>query len=101
MAKVVWSHRASTDIVRTCEYLERDSPAYANWFGQKFWATLEAAAEQPYVGAMVLEYGEEKFRERRVDSYRLMYEVHRDAIYVVAIRHGARQLPSNRRDLSE
>jgi toxin ParE1/3/4 len=101
MAQVVWSRRAAADIVQACEYLERDSPAYASWFGQEVWATLEAAAEQPYVGAMVPEFGEEDFRERRVGSYRLMYEVHRDAIFVVTILHGARNLPSSRSGLSE
>ena len=101
MAEVVWSRRASQDLLQACEYLERDSLAYACYFADEVMKTFESAAKQPFVGAMVPEYGEEHFRERRVGSYRLMYEVHRDAIYVVAIVHGARAMPPERSAFSE
>jgi toxin ParE1/3/4 len=101
MAQIVWSRRASKDLIQACEYLERDSLAYACYFADEVMKTLESAANQPYVGALVPEYGEEHFRERRVGSYRLMYEVHRDAIYVVTIVHGARGMPSERSAFSD
>ncbi len=100
MGKVIWSRRAATDVVQACEYLERDSPAYASWFGQRVLETTDLAASQPYIGALVPEYGEENFRERRVGSYRIMYEVHRDAILIITIIHGARNLPATRAELS-
>jgi hypothetical protein len=38
-------------------------------FGEKVLDVVEAAANQPYVGAMVPEFGEENFRERRVGNF--------------------------------
>jgi toxin ParE1/3/4 len=95
MAVIVWSHRAADDLNHACEYLGLNSPAYAAWFGEQVLLKIESAAEQPFLGAMVPEYQMETLRERRLNSYRIIYRVHRDGIQVVAIIHGAQQLPGS------
>jgi len=95
MAQIIWSRRAADDLNQACEYFARDSLAYAAWFAEEVLRKLESAAEQPYLGAMVPEYQLESLRERLLGSYRLVYQVHRDMIRVVAIVHGARLLPAS------
>ncbi|HVC96654.1 MAG TPA: type II toxin-antitoxin system RelE/ParE family toxin [Pirellulales bacterium] len=95
MAKLTWSPQAIADLESICDYIARDSEYYAKLFGQRLIAAVEAIPGQPYIGAVVPEYGMEDLRERRLQNYRIIYRVRDEAIEVVTLFHAARQLPPN------
>ena len=93
MAKLVWSPRAIQDLDGICRYIEEDSFDYARVFGERLVAMVEGIAKHPYWGSVVPEYGREDLRERRFESYRVVYRTGEDRVDVVSITHGARILP--------
>lgn len=52
-------------------------------------ATLRAA-EFPYAGRVIPEISQANHREVFVSSYRIMYRIDGDILYVTAVIHGAR-----------
>ncbi|HET6881545.1 MAG TPA: type II toxin-antitoxin system RelE/ParE family toxin [Pirellulales bacterium] len=93
MAKLVWSPRALQDLDGICRYIEQDSADYARLFGERLIAMIESIPQHPYWGSVVPEYGREDLRERRFQSYRVVYRVATGRIDVISITHGARLLP--------
>lgn len=93
MAKLVWSPQALHDLDSICRHIEQDSANYARVFGDRLIAMVEAIPKNPYWGAVVPEYRREDLRERRFQSYRVVYRIRDDRIEVVSITHGARLLP--------
>jgi plasmid stabilization system protein ParE len=47
------------------------------------------------MGRIVPEVRDESVRELIVKSYRLIYEIRREGIVIIAFLHGARRFPSN------
>ncbi len=95
MVKLRWTKRAAQDFEDICEYLARNSEQYARVFAERVMAIVEALPRHPRLGAMVPEYGREDLRERLFHNYRIVYRVHRTAVVVVTITHGARRLPAD------
>lgn len=93
MAKLVWSPRAIQDLDGICRYIEQDSPNYARLFGERLMSMIEGLPKHPYWGQVVPEYGREDLRERRFQSYRVIYRIRADRIDVVSVTHGAQLLP--------
>ena len=93
MAKLVWSPQALQDVDGVCRYIEQDSANYARVFGERLIAMVEDIPKNPYWGCVVPEYRREELRERRFQSYRVVYRIREDRIEVVSITHGARLLP--------
>ncbi|MEN8166022.1 MAG: type II toxin-antitoxin system RelE/ParE family toxin [Pseudomonadota bacterium] len=72
--------------------MERDSEFYARAVVSKILAASHKIPEQPFIGRVVPELGDEDIRERFVYSYRLVYRIQDRTIAVVAIIHGKRLL---------
>jgi toxin ParE1/3/4 len=88
--KVVWSPEAIEDVDSIGEYIGRDSEFYARAVTTKIIEMGRNIERFPRVGRIVPELGEESIRERFVYSYRVVYQVQRTRILVVAVIHGAR-----------
>lgn len=69
---------------------------YARLFGERLIAMVEGIPQNPYWGSVVPEYGREDLRERRFQSYGVVYRLKGDRIELVSITHGARVLPHPR-----
>lgn len=93
MAKLIWSPRALQDLESICRHIEQDSAYYARIFGEQLVAMVENIPRNPYWGSVVPEYRREDLRERRFQSYRVVYRLREGAVEVVSITHGARLLP--------
>ncbi len=85
---VKWSPEATEDLGAIAEYIARDSEFYARAVVSKILAVSRKIPEQPSIGRIVPEIGEEEIRERFVYSYRLVYRVQDNAITIVAVIHG-------------
>jgi toxin ParE1/3/4 len=75
------------------EYISRDSSTHARLVVDRLTARSRQIAEFPYSGRAVPEQEEDRLREVLEGSYRLIYEIHTARIVVLAVIHGARELP--------
>lgn len=99
MAKLIWSLQAVKDIEGICQYIEKNSPAAAAKFAIEIIDLIERIPRAPGRGSMVPEFGDKNLRERLFRRrYRIVYRVHTNAIQIVTVCHGARQLRSVLRD---
>ena len=89
---VKWSPEAAEDLESIVEYISKDSEFYARAVVSKILLTSRKISEQPFLGRMVPEVGNENIRERFVYSYRLVYEIKSNDVNIIAIIHGKRLL---------
>jgi addiction module RelE/StbE family toxin len=92
--RLVWSDAALEDIDEIAEYIHRDSPHYAQRVVEELFAATDLLPEQPRLGRVVPELGQQNIRERFVYSYRLIYEIHATELHILAVIHGKRLLES-------
>jgi toxin ParE1/3/4 len=89
--KVAWSEPAVADLVAIYDYIARDSPHYAQRFVEKLIAAAEPLESFPQLGRLVPE-GDGRHRELLVASYRIIYRLEGQTIFVVTVVHGSRDL---------
>ncbi|MBD3346903.1 MAG: type II toxin-antitoxin system RelE/ParE family toxin [Chitinivibrionales bacterium] len=90
MAKIVWSPGALDDIDAIAEYIARDSVHHASLFIDRLFETADLLLEQPYLGRIIPEIGQNSCREIIYGSYRIMYKVEKSNIWITAVIHGAK-----------
>ena len=93
MAKVIWSPAALDDLDAIAEYIARDSADRAALFVSRLIEATKPLADFPRPGRIIPEMGDPAWRETIVGSYRIMYRLKGDAVWISAIVHGARQWP--------
>lgn len=89
---VVWTELAWADLQQAVEHIARDSPTYAAAFARRVWEQAQSLDELAYRGRVVPELGDPQVRELFPSSHRLLYEIRDEAIYVLGLIHGARDL---------
>ena len=90
MTKVLWTKPAFVDLQSIKEYIARDSIYYAEKFTKDIINATERLSQFPKSGRIVPEIGEENTREIIYGSYRIMYQIRQDAIYITQVTHGKR-----------
>jgi toxin ParE1/3/4 len=90
--RVTWSPEAVEDLESIAEYIERDSTFYARSVVTKIIEASRNIEEFPMIGRIVPELGDSNIRERFIYSYRLMYQLNKQKILIVAVIHGKRLL---------
>ena len=93
MARAVeWASRAKSDLRLAVEYIRKDSPESAKAFlSQVFQATrsLSTFSER---GRVVADLGDPAIRQVLVGRYRVLYEVHSDAVWIMRVLHTSQDL---------
>ncbi len=92
VCQVVWSPEASRDVEEIQAYIRRDSEFYARIVAKKIIGVGRKIASFPKAGRIVPELNDDRFRERSVYSYRIIYRLDQDIATVVAVIHGKRLL---------
>lgn len=87
---VVWTTPAKNDLKSIFEYIEKDSRFYADKVIDVIVQKSEQLNEFPKKGRVVPEIEQENIREVLVYSYRMMYEIRKEDIYILNIIHTAR-----------
>ena len=90
--KVVWSFQANSDLESIADFIAKDSPFYAASFVREVRdvsRTLDQFSER---GHIVPEVGQPDIRELLVGKYRLIYNVEKSRVVILALIHGAREL---------
>lgn len=95
MARVVWTDRALTDLEAAALYIERDSPTIAHVFIERVFGAVERLEAFPESGRIVPEFGQASVRELVLYSYRIVYRYRHDEVEIIAVHHGARQIPDH------
>jgi plasmid stabilization system protein ParE len=91
--RVDWTSDAAEELRLVWEYVAKDSPSRAAMVARKIVDAADDLAQFPLMGREVPEWQNPDLRERVVYSYRIIYRVRRDRAIILAIVHGARQLP--------
>ncbi len=85
---VIWASAAENDLTRIIEYIAVDNPANALKVLVKMKDKAENLQHSPKRGRIIpelQEYGIYQFRELIIDSWRLIYRVQMNKVYVLAV----------------
>ena len=91
---VRWTETAVAHLVAIHEHIARDSPRYAQRMVDRMTRRTEQLASFPLSGAVVPEYEDPDLRELFEGPYRIIYRALPDLIDVLAVVHGAQELPN-------
>lgn len=87
---VKWTQQAKADLRHIHDFIAEDSRIYAKKVTQGILDKTLVLNEFPQIGKVVNEVGDENIRELGIHSWRILYEIRRDAVYVLAIIHKRR-----------
>ncbi len=87
-----WSTRAMRDLEQIAAYIARDNPKAAREWIAKLRKTAENAGRVPLAARVVPEVQRDDVREVFLRSYRIVYGVRDDHIFVFTVFGGGKQL---------
>jgi len=91
--KVVWTDEAKVQLDGIYQYIQHDAPLYATQMVDKLTRRVDQLTDPPRSGRIVSKYNDENLRELIVHPYRPIYRLKPDRIDIIAVFHGAQQLP--------
>lgn len=91
---VRWTLPAKEDLKTVHDYIAKDSKFYAERVVEYAIELAEGLKDFPRSGRVVPEISNDNVREIFVYSYRLIYEIQKEGIFVLAFIHGARDMES-------
>jgi addiction module RelE/StbE family toxin len=95
MAEVIWTIRAVEQVEQIGSYIEKDSSFQARRVVQLIIKETRKLREHPRIGKKIPEVEEDRYRELRVFSYRILYKIlDEDRIAIVGVVHGQRLFDS-------
>jgi addiction module RelE/StbE family toxin len=91
MAEVIWTIRAVEHVEQIGSFIEKDSPFQARRVVQIIIKEARKLKEHPRIGKMTPEVQDDKYRELRVFSYRILYKIlDENRIAIIGVVHGQR-----------
>ena len=91
MAQVIWTIKAVEHIEEIGSFIEKDSPFQARRVVQLIIKETRKLKEHIRIGHMIPEVQNDKYRELRVFSYRILYKLlSEDKIAIIGVVHGNR-----------
>ncbi len=91
MAEVIWTIKAVEQVEQIGSFIEKDSPFQARRVVQLIVRKTQRLREHPRIGKMIPEVQEDRYRELRVFSYRILYRIlDADRVAIVGVVHGYR-----------
>lgn len=90
--KVVWSEQALLDVEHIRDYIAQDSPAYAQSFIERLLQATRHLPQFPQSGRPMPEASSASIREVIYQGYRIVYRLRSNAIEIVIVAHGSRDL---------
>lgn len=91
--KVYWTDTARDQLRFIHAYIARSSPQYAQRVVDRLTRRSQQIAEFPLSGREVPEFGVPQIRQVLDGPFRIIYYIKPDQIDVLAVIHGARQIP--------
>jgi toxin ParE1/3/4 len=91
---VIWADPAKFDLRAIHVFIASDSKYYAKKVVQDIMDRTNILKEYPRSGRKVPEIDDENIREIFMYSYRIIYEIKLEKVYIIAIIHGRRDFRS-------
>jgi len=91
---VIWAAPAKYDLRAVHDFIASDSKYYAAKVVRDIEAKTSILEEYPGIGRKVPEIDDENIREIFAYSYRILYEIKSDKVYIIGIIHGRRDFAS-------
>jgi addiction module RelE/StbE family toxin len=85
--RVVWSPAALDDLDAIAAYIARDSPRYASAVASKFRESARNLRRFPRSGRMVPELADERYREKIIYGWRMIYRFEDEVVTIASIVH--------------
>ncbi len=89
---VIWSEPAKTDLRSIHDFIAHDSRHYAKKVTQDIREKTDLLDQLPNLGKTVPEVRDEKIRELSVYSYRIIYKIQDQSVFVLAVVHKRKDL---------
>ncbi|MEY3665414.1 MAG: hypothetical protein RLZZ153_1596 [Pseudomonadota bacterium] len=93
--RVLWTLSAEQDRVDIIDFIAKDNPLAAVRMDELFAAAVERLANHPLLGRSGQIPGTRELTPH--DNDRVIYEVHADTVWILALVHNARLWPPARR----
>ena len=90
MGQVTWSPSALDDVDAIADYIARDSVDRAALFAVRLIEATDQLADFPESGRVIPEMADSSRREILVGSYRIMYLLEANSVWITGVVHGAR-----------
>ena len=90
MGQVIWSPSALDDVDAIAQYIARDSVDRAALFVTRLLDAAERLSSFPDSGRIIPEIGDPSSREIPVATYRIMYKLEGEEVWITGVVHGAR-----------
>ena len=94
MVEVRWTDVAIEDLYRIGDHIALDSPRYAHEYTSKLRASTDVLERYPGVARMIPEFEDPNLREIVVGSYRILLLTEEERIWILAVYHAKRKLPT-------
>lgn len=94
--KVQWTRTAEGHLDAIFAYIAQDSHEYAGRMVDRLTRRSQQSADFPLSGRKVPEYEMDQIREVIEGPYRLIYYIKPDRIDILAVIHGAMEIPRRR-----
>ena len=92
MAQVRWSLTAGNDLQDIEDFIARDSVLHAITFVDRIVESAETLLKTPQIGRIVPEFTRPDLREVIFRAYRIVYFVQDNAVVILRVVHGSRDL---------
>ena len=92
---VIWTIPARDDLKAIFKYIALDSRFYANKVVREIIERVSTILDMPECGRIVPEINEKEIREIFIYSYRLIYQLTKDSIIVLAVIHSSRNIAAS------
>jgi len=90
---VFWTDRARRHLRAIHDYIAADSPRNAMRMVDRITRKTRVLGRSPNLGHVVPEYDSASIRQILEGNYRIIHRIQPDRVEVLAIIHGARELP--------
>jgi len=96
MTRLEWTEPAVSDLENIQDYIARDSAEYADALVERLIVSVsvDRLASFPESGRLIPEATDPRIRELLVESYWVIYRLKKGSVQILAVVHGARNLPS-------
>lgn len=92
--KIKWAENALCDLEGIRNFIGRDSKYYSKEVIGSILNKVKRLKDFPNIGRKVPEMNDENIRELFSYSYRIIYKIDRDILYIITVIHGAKKLHS-------
>jgi toxin ParE1/3/4 len=89
---VIWTEPAKTDLRSIHDFIAHDSRHYAKKVTQDIRERVDILNELPKIGKKTPELNDEHIRELSIYTYRIIYEIKGQQIFVLTVMHKRRDL---------